>query len=87
MLLLSVRMALPHYRRGGAVNGRIGAVDDVALTSPEGDTAASAGELRHTWHPWLLSHPWLSRRTRRPFSWTSSHYLEGCASTAMSRVR
>ncbi len=37
MLLLSVRMALPHYRRGGAdVNGRIpvrgGAVNDVALT-------------------------------------------------------
>jgi hypothetical protein len=30
-LLLSVRMALPHYRRGGAVNGRFGAVNDVAL--------------------------------------------------------
>ena len=34
MLLLSVRMALPHYCQGGAVNGRIGAVNDVALTSP-----------------------------------------------------
>ena len=54
-------MALPHYRRGGAVNGRIGAVNDVALTSPEGDTAASAGELRHTWHPWLLSHSYRTR--------------------------
>lgn len=36
MLLLSVRMALPHYCQGGAVNGRIGAVNDVALTSPKG---------------------------------------------------
>ncbi len=36
MLLLSVRMALPHYCRGGAVNGRIGAVNDVALSSPRG---------------------------------------------------
>jgi hypothetical protein len=36
VLLLSVRMALPHYCQGGAVNGRIGAVNDVALTSPKG---------------------------------------------------
>ena len=36
MLLLSVRMALPHYCQGGAVNGRIGAVNDVALTSSRG---------------------------------------------------
>lgn len=48
MLLLSVRMALPHYCQGGAVNGRIGAVNDVALTSPTQRQAPASYGTRGT---------------------------------------